>query len=113
MSEISAAGILQWWDQFNIDDMQDLYITNYNELRYEMKNENGDFWFNHTFDNWFPSCLPFISNSSVKNISGEYAGREYRKYYKPLNNSHAISNLAYDNIMCVALTKGIEKCINV
>ena len=112
MSEISAAAILQWWDQFSINDMQDLFITNYNKLRYEMRNENGDFWFNHTSDTWFPSCLPFISNSSVKNISGEYAGREYRKYYKPLNNNHAISNLAYNNIMCIALTEGVKKCIN-
>jgi len=113
MSELSAAGILQWWDQFNIDDMQNLFITNYNTLRYEMREENGDFWFNHTSDTWFPTCLPFIHNSPVEEVSGEFKGKEFRKYYKPLNDSHAISNLVYNNIMCIALTEGIEKCINV
>lgn len=112
MSELGAAGILQWWDQFNIDDMQELFIKNYNTLRYEMREENGDFWFNHTSDTWFPTCLPFIHNSSVEEVSGNFKGREFRKYYKPLNDSHAISNLLYRNIMCIALTEGIEKCVN-
>ena len=113
MSELSAAGILQWWDQFNIDNMQQLFIENYNTLRYEMREENGDFWFNHTSDTWFPTCLPFVRNLPVEEVSGEFKGREYRKYYKPLNNSHAISNLVYNNIMCMALTDGVDKCINI
>ena len=113
MSELSAAGILQWWDQFNIDNMQQLFMKNYNKLRYEMREENGDFWFNHTSDTWFPTCLPFIRNLPVKEVSGEFKGREYKKYYKPLNNSHAISNLVYNNIMCMALTNGVDKCINI
>ena len=112
MSELSAAGILQWWDQFNIDDMQNIYLKNYSKLRYEMRHEDGDFWFNHTSDTWFPTCLPFIHNSSVEEVSGNFKGREFRKYYKPLNDSHAISNLLYRNIMCIALTEGIEKCVN-
>ena len=113
MSELSAAGILQWWDQFNIDDMQEIFMTNYNTLRYEMREENGDFWFNHTSDTWFPTCLPFVCNSPVEEVSGEFKSREFRKYYKPLNDSHAISNLVYSNIMCMALTNGVDKCINV
>ena len=113
MSELSAAGILQWWDQFNIDDMQEIFMTNYNTLRYEMREENGDFWFNHTSDTWFPTCLPFVCNSPVEEVSGEFKSREFRKYYKPLNDSHAISNLVYSNIMCMALTIGVDKCINV
>ena len=112
MSELSAAGILQWWDQFNIDDMQEIFMTNYNTLRYEMREENGDFWFNHTSDTWFPTCLPFVCNSPVEEVSGEFKSREFRKYYKPLNDSHAISNLVYSNIMCMALTNGVDKCIN-
>jgi len=112
MSELSAAGILQWWDQFNIDNMQEIFMTNYNTLRYEMREENGDFWFNHTSDTWFPTCLPFIRNLPVEEVSGEFKGKEYKKYYKPLNDSHAISNLVYNNIMCIALTDGIDKCIN-
>jgi len=63
-------------------------------------------------DTWFPTCLPFIYNSSVKEVSGEYLGKEYKKYYKPLNNSHAIANLMYNNIKCIALTNGVEKCLN-
>ena len=113
MSELSAAGILQWWDQFNIDNMQQLFMENYNILRYEMREENGDFWFNHTSDAWFPTCLPFVRNLPVEEVSGEFKGREYKKYYKPLNNSHAISNLVYNNIMCMALTDGVDKCINI
>ena len=93
MSELSAAGILQWWDQFNIDDMQEIFMTNYNTLRYEMREENGDFWFNHTSDTWFPTCLPFVCNSPVEEVSGEFKSREFRKYYKPLNDSHAIAVL--------------------
>mgnify|MGYP003112545598 FL=1 len=112
MSELSAAGILQWWDQFNIDNMQEIFMTNYNTLRYEMREENGDFWFNHTSDTWFPTCLPFICNLPIEEVSGEFKGKEYKKYYKPLNDSHAISNLVYNNIMCIALTDGIDKCIN-
>ena len=112
MSELSAAGILQWWDQFNIDNMQQLFMKNYNKLRYEMREENGDFWFNHTSDTWFPTCLPFICNLPIEEVYGEFKGKEYKKYYKPLNDSHAISNLVYNNIMCIALTDGIDKCIN-
>jgi len=112
MSELSAAGILQWWDQFNIDNMQEIFMTNYNTLRYEMREENGDFWFNHTSDTWFPTCLPFICNLPLEEVSGEFKGKEYKKYYKPLNDSHAISNLVYNNIMCIALTNGVDKCIN-
>ena len=113
MSELSAAGILQWWDQFNIDEMQNIFIKNYNTLRYEMRNENGDFWINHTSDTWFPTCLPFISNSPIDELSGKYDSKEYRKYYKPLAEGYVVSNIMYNNIMCIALTEGIEKCINV
>ena len=113
MSELSAAGILQWWDQFNIDDMQEIFMTNYNTLRYEMREENGDFWFNHTSDTWFPTCLPFVRNSPVEEVSGEFNSREYRKYYKPLAKGLPVSELMYNNIMCIALTEGVEKCINV
>ena len=112
MSELSAAGILQWWDQFNIDDMQNIYLKNYSKLRYEMRHEDGDFWFNHTSDTWFPTCLPFIHNSRIEEVSGEFKSREFRKYYKPLSKSLTMSELMYNNIMCVALTEGVEKCIN-
>ena len=87
-------------------------MKNYNKLRYEMRKEYGDYWFNHTSDKWFPTCLPFVYNTQVEKITGTYNNREYKKYYKPLNNNHAISNLAYRNIMCIALTEEIEKCIN-
>ena len=113
MSELSAAGILQWWDQFSIDDIQNTYLKNYNKLRYEMRHEDGDFWINHTSDNWFPTCLPFIHNSPIEEVSGEFNSREYRKYYKPLAKGLPVSELMYNNIMCIALTEGVEKCINV
>ena len=38
ISEISAAGILQWWDQFNIDELaSNIYRDNYYKARYEMR----------------------------------------------------------------------------
>ena len=112
MSELSAAGILQWWDQFNIDNMQSLYAKNYNKLRYEMRHEEGDYWINHTSDTWFPTCLPFIFKTAVEDVIGEYNDREYKKYYKPLSKNLSMSELMYNNIKCIALTEGIEKCIN-
>jgi len=93
--------------------MQNIFIKNYNTLRYEMRNENGDFWINHTSDTWFPTCLPFISNSPIDELSGKYDSKEYRKYYKPLAEGYVVSDIMYNNIMCIALTEGVEKCINV
>ena len=111
MSELAAAGILQWWDQFNIDEMQELFLKNYNKLRYEMRTDNGEYWINHTKDKWFPTCLPFVYNSAVEELFGEVNGREFRKYYKPLSDEYYVSNVLYKNIKCIALTEDIENCI--
>ena len=48
-----------------------------------MRTADGEYWINHTNDKWFPTCLPFIYNTQVKELSGEVEGREFRKYYKP------------------------------
>jgi len=44
MSEVSAAAILQWWDQFNIDDLQQKYLDNYYNKRYEFGQVEGDLY---------------------------------------------------------------------
>ena len=112
MSELSAAGILQWWDQFNIDEMQNIFMKNYYNLKYQMRNENGEYWINHDNDKWFPTCLPFICDKPVEKLSGEYLDREYKKYYRPLGNGHVVSDIIYNNIKCIALTNGVEECLN-
>jgi len=112
MSELSAAGILQWWDQFNIDKMQDIFMKNYYTLKYDIRNKKGECWINHDNSKWFPTCLPFICDTPVQNLSGEYLNREYKKYYKPLRSGYPVSDLMYNNIKCIALTDGVEKCIN-
>jgi dTDP-4-amino-4,6-dideoxygalactose transaminase len=112
MSELAAAGILQWWDQFDIDEMQKLFMKNYVNLQNEMRNSDGEHWINHTSSKWFPVCLPFIYNTPIKELSGEDNGREFKKYYKPLSDGFLLSNMMYDNIKCLAITEGIELCLN-
>ena len=104
ISEISAAGILQWWDQFNIDELASKYADNYYKTRYEMRGYEGDFWPNHADDIFFPNCLPFIHKDPT-NIT-EIEGKEVKKYYKPLRG-FPMSTFIYDRISCISLTEGL------
>lgn len=103
MSELSAAGILQWWDQFDIVDLQKRYVDNYYKLRYEMRDFEGDFWINYSEDEkFFPSCMPFIHAS--ENNEQEILGRQVMKYYKPLRD-FPISSEIYKRISCIAISE--------
>lgn len=107
MSEISAAGILQWWNQFDIDEMQQRYVDNYYQLRYEMRDFEGDFWPHYTEDEkFFPNCLPFI-HAEHTNLE-EINGREVKKYYRPLRG-FPIATEVYNRISCVSITEGTNE----
>ena len=103
MSEISAAGILQWWDSISsIDDLASKYRDSYYKLRYELRNLPGDFWPHFGDDNFFPNCLPFI-NENPTNIE-KFQDREVKKYYRPLRG-FPISQFIYDRISCISITE--------
>lgn len=101
MSEISAAAILQWWGQFEIDNLAAKYQDNYYNLRYELRDLDGDFWPHHGDEEFFPNCVPFV-NRNPTSIE-EYKGREVKKYYKPLRG-FPFSSFVYDRISCFAIT---------
>ena len=104
MSELSAAGVLQWWNQFDIDELASKYVDNYYKLRYEMREYEGDFWPNHSDEKFFPNCLPFIHKEPTE--IKELNGKEVRKYYRPLRG-FPVSNFIYDRISCVSLAEGL------
>ena len=104
ISEISAAGILQWWDQFNIDDMVEIYQKNYYDALYKLRViDNGNPFPNYSDDKFLPFVLPWIYNQSV-NIEDSYFKKVIcKKYYKPLrykDPAYPISNQVYERILC-------------
>lgn len=104
MSEISAAAILQWWDQFDIDTLATKYLDNYYNLRYLLREVDGDFWPHYGDENFFPNCLPFVHREPTSIDS--YNDREVRKYYKPLRD-FPFSSYVYDRISCFSITDGL------
>ena len=110
MSDLSAAGILQWWDQFDIDELNKLYLDNYYSVLYELRDEEGTNWIHYgDEDKFFPSCLPYIFDE-VTGVEDNKTRFEARKYYHPLRG-FTISTAIYDRILCYATTEGIEKCL--
>lgn len=93
MSELSAAGILQWWDSFYINDLRDKYLIAYNKYiataRQVLPNCSQDF---------FPNCAPIITSNQ------KYENMEVRKYYAPNKGLINSANL-YSNIKCVPITE--------
>jgi len=97
MSELAAAGILQWWDQFDINKLKDMYFTRYITLKESLLNQVN--FFKHSAaanEIFFPNCLPVLYTD--KNIESKNA----MKYYKPLDNSK-IANDVYNKISCLPL----------
>lgn len=110
MSEISAAAILQWWDQFEIDELRDKYLDNYYKVKYELRDEEGVSWINYGDDDkFFPSCFPFIHDFE-KSIEDNDTNYEAKKYYHPLRGFQ-ISTDIYKRILCYGLSEGIESCL--
>ena len=93
MSELSAAGILQWWDSFDIDELRDNYLKAYNKYENKVKIAIPNY-----SDSFFPNCLPVIEN----NVRNEIM--DIRKYYRPiigLRNSIYL----YERISCLPITE--------
>jgi len=107
MSDISAAAILQWWDQFDINTLKEMYQNNYYKLRYEMINHEGDFWPNYS-KSFFPTCLPYVFKDTFSNDKTE---REVKKYYKPLRGLPG-ATFTFEHINCIGITEGVEDCLN-
>lgn len=105
MSELSAAGILQWWDQWDIDELSSLFEEKYFERRFEFREKEGEPYPNHCSEKFFPNCLPFVYNNpkSVDDIN-EKVG----KYYKPLRGL-PISNHIYERIICHPLIEDLHE----
>lgn len=94
MSELSAAGILQYWDSFDIDEMSKEYRDNYFGLTYKLASKYGGVSHPNRGDedSFFPSNLPFIFNepSAPERIKADV---EVKKYYKPLDDLPVSSDL--------------------
>ena len=106
ISEISAAAILQWWDQFDIDTMSKQFSDNYFKIKYELRDIEGSAYAHYSQDDtFFPNCFPFFPEQDVpEEILNKY---EIKKYYKPLRGFRNSTHF-YDNIKCFALTEGIN-----
>jgi len=106
ISEISAAAILQWWDQFDIDTLARQYQDNYYKLKYELRDLDGTSYTNYSEDEtFFPNCFPYITEEALpEDFLNKY---EYKQYYKPLRGL-TVSNYLFNNIKCFALTEGIN-----
>jgi len=107
ISDVSAAAILQWWDQFDIDDLMKKFQDNYYNIKYEMRDQEGFSW-NHFSDDdvFFPNCYPFVhaKDTKVTDIKSDY---EVKKYYYPLRQ-FPVSMELYNKIICYAITKDIH-----
>jgi dTDP-4-amino-4,6-dideoxygalactose transaminase len=103
MSDVSAAGILQWWKQFNIDSYKDTLMNNYYQQLSKYNSNTVQLFKNHSID-FMPSCLPIIENSPV--LEYGYCIEEYKKYYVPIKPLPNASRL-YTNIACLPITSRI------
>ena len=103
MSELAAAGILQWWDQFNIDILRKRYQTEYKKQLEKQKVPVKVFKHNGNIDTFFPSCLPVIHYDNNAFINRD---PEVKKYYKPLVGLHNSTKL-YDSILCLPIARKI------
>ena len=93
MSEIAAASILQWWDQFNIDNLANKYRANYT---YKLNNSKTKKVYKHHGNaDLFPNCLPIIHSKPTH----KFKDSESRKYYKPIYNLESAVKL-YNHIEC-------------
>ena len=102
ISEIGAAAILQWWDQFDIDKMKTKLNVNYYFKKYAYLTYKS---FTNYGDSIFPSCFPAISDKPA--AAEHFRNEDMRKYYKPLKGFKESSKL-YDNIACLPITEGLD-----
>jgi len=99
MSELSAAGILQYWDSFDIDELMNKTLDSYYDTLFRLnQNHLGDLFPNHADESKFlPSCLPYIYEKPM--TLEEIDDNEAKKYYVPLRGLR-ISTEIYNRIIC-------------
>ncbi len=106
MSELAAAGILQWWDSFNIDDLATTYRRNYHTKIYKYLDTNNSIFPHYDSEyTFFPNCLPLIHFESTP--IEYYDQEDARKYYKPFKGLPNSKKL-YNNIICLPITEGLN-----
>lgn len=98
MSELSAAGVLQWWDQIDFDELAAKYKYNYFKQAEKLPKGIKLYPSNDNLSNFFPSCLPVIHQQPVSSTDPEI-----KKYYQPLANV-PISKDLYERILCYPIT---------
>ena len=107
MSELAAAGILQWWDSFNIDELMQTYLDNY--AKYKLTTDSdGQSFSNHSDDEFLPfAYLGFMKTYKIEDAF--YKHIECKKYYKPLRSDATInSHIVYERIMCYPIHGGVS-----
>jgi len=104
MSEIAAAGVLQWWDSFSIESLKNSLLDRYFYL-YEMAKKYAELFPNVADDySFLPANLPIIIEDQYIRKDAEKLGV---KYYKPLLGLPNSSKL-YENIVCLPITGNIN-----
>ena len=108
MSELAAAGILQWWDQVDLQAMMEKYQNNYYQLKYKLTTHSNGYSFpNYAEDKWFPFCMPWIHEEATSINQAYIKDRVVKKYYKPLRG-YPNSTLIYNNILCYPIHEGLN-----
>jgi len=107
MSEIAAAAILQYWDSFDIDELQEKLLNNYYNKLFDLnKKYEGVVHANFSDDDKFlPVCVPFIFNKPT--LAEEHPEEDCKKYYHPLRGL-PVSKQIYDRIVCFPITEGLN-----
>ena len=108
ISEIAAAAILQYWDSFDIDELQEKLLDNYYNKLFDLnKQYEGVLHANFSDeDKFLPFCVPYIFNKP-KNITDFQDDEGCKKYYHPLRGL-PVSKQIYDRIICFPVTEGIS-----
>ena len=108
ISEIAAAAILQYWDSFDIDELQEKLLDNYYNKLFDLnKQYEGVLHANFSDeDKFLPFCVPYIFNKP-KNIIDFPDDEGRKKYYHPLRGL-PVSKQIYDRIICFPVTEGIS-----
>ena len=108
ISEIAAAAILQYWDSFDIDELQEKLLDNYYNKLFDLnKQYEGVLHSNFSDeDKFLPFCVPYIFNKP-KNITDFSDDEGCKKYYHPLRGL-SVSKQIYDRIICFPVTEGMN-----
>ena len=110
MSEISAAGILQYWDQFDFAELRKHVLDNYYGLKYKLRDEPGVGWINYGDDeNFFPAWYPVVYDTPELAVPFD-ENHSSKHYYHPLRG-FPVSTELYNRTLCYSMAEGWDKCL--